>query len=82
MLNFKSFKNQIFDRFGASGFAILWLSFWESIAIGWGYGGDRYLRDIGRMCQTRVHPFFKYCFKFFTPVITMVRARYRPFLQI
>jgi len=62
---------QIFDRFGASGFALLWLSFWESIAIGWGYGGDRYLRDIGRMCQTRVHPFFKYCFKFFTPLITM-----------
>ena len=42
---------QIFDRFGASGFALLWLSFWESIAIGWGYGGDKYLRDIGRMCQ-------------------------------
>ena len=63
---------QIFDRFGASGFALLWLSFWESIAIGWGYGGDKYLRDIGRMCQTKCHPYFKYCFQYFTPIITMV----------
>jgi len=62
---------QIFDRFGASGFALLWLSFWESIAIGWGYGGDKYLRDIGRMCQTKCHPYFKYCFQYFTPIITM-----------
>jgi len=66
---FHTFK--IFDRFGASGFALLWLSFWESIAIGWGYGGDKYLRDIGRMCQTKCHPYFKYCFQYFTPIITM-----------
>lgn len=52
----------------------MWLSFWESIAIGWGYGGEKYLRDIGRMCQTKCHPYFKYCFQFFTPIITMVSS--------
>ena len=40
---------KIFDRFGASGFALLWLSFWESIAIGYGYGAEKYLKTIGRM---------------------------------
>lgn len=61
----------IFDRFGASGFALLWLSFWEAIAIGWGYGGQKYLRDIGRMCQTTCSPYFSYCYQYFTPMITM-----------
>ena len=40
---------QIFDNFGASGFALLWLSFWEAVAIGWGYGGEKYLQTVERM---------------------------------
>jgi len=40
---------QIFDNFGASGFALLWLSFWEAVAIGWGYGGAKYLQTVERM---------------------------------
>ena len=67
---------KIFDRFGASGFALLWLSFWESIAIGWGYGGDKFLKDIGRMCNTKCSPYFSYCFKYLTPIITMVMQKY------
>jgi len=61
---------KIFDKFGASGFALLWLSFWESIAIGWGYGADKYLKVVGRMSGTKCSPWFGYCWKFFTPMIT------------
>lgn len=66
---YHSFK--IFDRFGASGFALLWLSFWEAIAIGWGYGAEKYLSTISRMCGTKCHPFFGYCWKYFTPFFTI-----------
>ena len=62
---------KIFDRFGASGFALLWLSFWESIAIGWGYGAEKYLALVGRMSGTKCHPYFGWCWKYFTPAITV-----------
>jgi len=61
---------KIFDRFGASGFALLWLSFWESIAIGYGYGAEKYLKTIGRMSGTKCHPYFGWCWRYFTPIVT------------
>ncbi|CAG5110302.1 Oidioi.mRNA.OKI2018_I69.chr2.g4715.t1.cds [Oikopleura dioica] len=61
---------QIFDNFGASGFALLWLSFWEAVAIGWGYGGEKYLQTVERMTGKKCSRYFVYCWKFLTPLAT------------
>jgi len=61
---------QIFDNFGASGFALLWLSFWEAVAIGWGYGGAKYLQTIERMTGQKCSSYFVICWKYLTPIST------------
>ncbi|XP_071502578.1 sodium- and chloride-dependent betaine transporter-like isoform X2 [Diadema antillarum] len=42
---------QLFDAYSASGSALLFVSFFESMAIGWVYGADRFLRDFKTMCD-------------------------------
>lgn len=61
---------KIFDAFGASGFSLLWLSFWEAVAIGWGYGGEKYLQTVERMTGVKCSRYFVMCWKYLTPLVT------------
>ncbi|XP_072031705.1 sodium- and chloride-dependent GABA transporter 1-like [Amphiura filiformis] len=64
---------QLFDYYSASGTALLWLAFFESMAIGWVYGSDRFLRDWYSMLGRRhnyLFIYFKFAWRFLTPIFT------------
>ncbi|XP_065218799.1 sodium- and chloride-dependent taurine transporter-like [Planococcus citri] len=62
---------QIFDFYAASGMVLLCICFFESICIAYFYGVDKFYDDITRMVGYRLMPWFKYCWMYFTPVITL-----------
>jgi len=62
---------QLFDAYSASGSALLWVSLFQSIAIGWIYGGKRFYDDMEDMLGFRINPWVRWCWAFFTPVFCL-----------
>ena len=65
----------IFEEYAASGMALLTLIFFECIAIGWGFGADRYFEAIKEMVGFYPFIWFKLCWTILCPAITLVRVR-------
>lgn len=62
---------QLFDSYSASGSALLWVSVFQSIAIGWVYGGDRFYDNMTSMFGFRINPWIKWCWKYCSPLFCM-----------
>lgn len=62
---------QLYNYYAASGICLLLLTFCESVAVGWIYGADRFYEDVRKMIGYYPSPYFKYCYRYFTPIITM-----------
>ncbi|KAK5912544.1 hypothetical protein CesoFtcFv8_002404 [Champsocephalus esox] len=62
---------QLFDHYVCSGNNLLLLSVFQSIAIGWIYGADRFYDNIEDMVGYRPWPIMKYCWLYITPTICM-----------
>lgn len=62
---------QLFDAYSASGSALLWVSLFQSVAIGWIYGGNRFYDDLENMIGFRILPWCRWCWTFFTPVFCL-----------
>ncbi|XP_068165842.1 sodium- and chloride-dependent GABA transporter 2-like isoform X2 [Antennarius striatus] len=60
---------QIYDQFSCSGASLLLLSIFQSVAIGWIYGADRFSANIRDMTGHRPLILFKLCWKFLTPIV-------------
>nr|CAB3266310.1 sodium- and chloride-dependent GABA transporter 3-like [Phallusia mammillata] len=58
---------ELLNMYAASGISLLWLVFFEAIAIGWIYGADRFYGNIESMIGYFPIGYFKYCYKFITP---------------
>jgi len=65
------FVFQLFDTYSASGSALLWVSLFQSIAIGWIYGGERFYGDMENMLGFRINPWIRWCWKFLTPLFCL-----------
>ncbi len=63
---------QLFDYYSASGMALLWICFFEAVAIGWVYGGQRFYDNIEQMIGYTINPWLRICWKFLTPAVTAV----------
>ncbi|CAK8683654.1 unnamed protein product [Clavelina lepadiformis] len=61
---------QLFDYYAASGVCLLWVAFFESVAISWIYGAERMWDNITRMIGYRPIPIMKYIWTFGTPLLT------------
>ncbi|XP_056157585.1 sodium- and chloride-dependent GABA transporter 2-like [Lampris incognitus] len=60
---------QIYDHFSCSGASLLLLSIFQSVAVGWVYGPERFSTNIQDMIGYRPWPFFKLCWRYLTPAV-------------
>ncbi|XP_029963527.1 sodium- and chloride-dependent GABA transporter 2-like [Salarias fasciatus] len=62
---------QMFDYYACNGACILFLCVFETLAIGWIFGADRLVDIIKDMAGVRASPFFKICWRYITPLISL-----------
>ncbi|XP_068507552.1 sodium- and chloride-dependent GABA transporter 2-like isoform X3 [Syngnathus scovelli] len=62
---------QIFDYYACNGACILFLCVFESLTIGWIFGAERMCGIITDMTGERANPFFKICWRFLTPMVSL-----------
>ncbi|KAL3121949.1 hypothetical protein niasHT_001948 [Heterodera trifolii] len=62
---------QLFDFYAASGWALLWLLFFECIAISWSVGINRWYDHIHSMIGYYPSNWWKFCWVFATPAVCM-----------
>uniref|UniRef100_A0A3P9L6U2 Transporter n=1 Tax=Oryzias latipes TaxID=8090 RepID=A0A3P9L6U2_ORYLA len=60
---------QIYDHFSCSGASLLLLSIFQSLAVGWVYGAERFSSNIRDMTGYTPLPVFKLCWKYLTPAV-------------
>lgn len=60
----------------AGGLSLLFLAFFEAVAIGWIYGADRLLDNVETMIGYRPSRWWYLCWKFFAPVIIFATFLY------
>ncbi|XP_077421869.1 sodium- and chloride-dependent GABA transporter 2-like [Vanacampus margaritifer] len=62
---------QIFDYYACNGACILFLCVFESLAIGWIFGAERLCGIIADMTSERANTFFKICWRYLTPLVSL-----------
>uniref|UniRef100_A0A669CTH2 Transporter n=1 Tax=Oreochromis niloticus TaxID=8128 RepID=A0A669CTH2_ORENI len=62
---------QLFDYYAASGVCLLWVAFFECIAVAWVYGVDNFYDAIEDMIGYRPNPWMKWSWTVITPLLCM-----------
>ncbi|XP_030830124.1 sodium- and chloride-dependent taurine transporter [Strongylocentrotus purpuratus] len=62
----------LFSNYGDSAFPIVWICFFESIAIGWFYGVRRFSRDIAEMLKWQQIEWYIICWPVTVPIIALL----------
>ncbi|XP_077579503.1 sodium- and chloride-dependent GABA transporter 2-like [Stigmatopora nigra] len=62
---------QIFDYYACNGACVLFLCVFESLAAGWIFGAERLFGIIADMTGERANPFFKVCWLYLTPLVSL-----------
>ena len=57
------------DFYSASGMSLLWICFFETVAVSWFYGVDKFAGNIEEMIGRRPFAFWYYCWKYFAPLV-------------
>eukprot|EP00096_Caligus_rogercresseyi_P015098 TRINITY_DN754_c1_g1_i18.p1 TRINITY_DN754_c1_g1~~TRINITY_DN754_c1_g1_i18.p1 ORF type:complete len:580 (+),score=73.85 TRINITY_DN754_c1_g1_i18:82-1821(+) len=60
---------QIMDFYSASGMSLLWICFFETVAISWFYGVEKFSDNIKEMTGRRPNLFLRLCWKYFGPFV-------------
>ena len=63
---------KILDFYSCSGMSLLWVVFFQTIAIGWFFGAARFCDCVEQMTGSRPNIFFYLCWKFFAPAVMIV----------
>ena len=62
---------QLMDFYSASGMPLLWICFWETVALSWVFGAARFREAIKEMTGIRPPYFFYLCWRFFAPAVML-----------
>ncbi|KAJ8289585.1 hypothetical protein GJAV_G00002940 [Gymnothorax javanicus] len=62
---------QLFDYYACNGACVFFLCVFEVLAMGWLFGADRWMDVIEDMTGDRPNPFFKFCWLYITPMVTL-----------
>ena len=57
------------DFYSASGLSLLWICFFETIAVSWFYGASRFSKNIEEMLGYKPWAFWHYCWLIFAPLV-------------
>ena len=57
------------DFYCCSGMALLWVCFFQTIAIGWVFGAERFCDCVEQMTGIRPNMFWYLCWKYFAPLV-------------
>lgn len=68
---------QLMDFYSASGMSILWVCFFQTIAISWIFGAKKFCDCIHQMMGIRLNNFWYICWVVFAPVIMAVSIAFR-----
>ncbi|KTF85319.1 hypothetical protein cypCar_00033566 [Cyprinus carpio] len=60
---------QLFDYYAASGVCLLWVAFFECVAVAWVYGADNFYDAIEDMIGYRPNSWMKWSWMLITPVL-------------
>ncbi|KAM9475114.1 solute carrier family 6 member 6a isoform 1-T1 [Clarias gariepinus] len=60
---------QLFDYYAASGVCLLWVAFFECVAVAWVYGADNFYNAIEEMIGYRPNGWMKWSWMLITPVL-------------
>ena len=60
---------QLMDFYSASGMPLLWICFWETVALSWVFGAARFREAIHEMTGHRPPYLFYLCWKYFGPLV-------------
>lgn len=63
---------QLMDTYSASGISILWVCFFQTIAISWIFGTKQFTNCIYKMMGIELSKFWSFCWLIFAPVIMIV----------
>nr|XP_039249264.1 sodium- and chloride-dependent betaine transporter-like [Styela clava] len=63
---------ELFNMYGNSGICILFVAFCEAAALAWIYGVERFFDDVKSMIGYYPNVYFRYCYKYFVPAITLL----------
>lgn len=67
---------QLMDFYSASGMSILWVCFFQTIAISWIFGARKFCDCIHQMMGIRLNNFWYVCWVVFAPVIMAVSIQF------
>lgn len=62
---------QLFDFYGASGFALLWTAGWQCVAIGWFYGNQKFYDCVQDMIGYQPTKFLGICWRYISPSLIL-----------
>uniref|UniRef100_A0A7N8XC77 Transporter n=1 Tax=Mastacembelus armatus TaxID=205130 RepID=A0A7N8XC77_9TELE len=62
---------QLFDYYAASGVCLLWVAFFECVAVAWVYGVDNFYDAVEDMIGYRPNPWMKWSWTVITPLLCM-----------
>lgn len=63
------FLFQLMDFYSASGMALLWVCFFQTITIGWFFGTESFCDCVEQMTGKRPNMFWFLCWKYFAPAV-------------
>ncbi|XP_048024993.1 sodium- and chloride-dependent GABA transporter 2-like [Megalobrama amblycephala] len=63
---------QLFDYYACNGACVLFLSVFESLAMGWIFGAERMFDIIEDMTKSRPNYIFMLCWKYLTPLVSLL----------